>query len=638
LHDFNFLFNITDKSSVQEIKMIEYTKIPYVKNIGADLHSDKSCQFRVWASDARSVELINVSEGTYLPMNPEGDGYWNIEMKGISHGFLYKYRLNGNVERSDPASQWQPQGVHGPSAVVDHSTFQWSDDAWTGLPVEQFIQYEIHTGTFSGKGTFEGIIEKLPYLRDLGITAVEIMPVAQFPGNHNWGYDGVYPFAVQTTYGGVNEFKKLVNSCHAHNLAVILDVVYNHLGPEGNYIWEYGPYFTTNKYSTPWGWAVNFDDTGSDNVRSYFITNAIYWMEYFHIDALRLDAVHAIYDMCAVTFLEDLVYAVDEYGKSKGRKRFLIAECDRNDPRIVTSRDCGGYGLDAQWCDELHHALHAAITSEKLTYYEDFGSCADVAKALHQGFVHDGTYSKFRKRRHGASAERLKSIKCVVCSQNHDQVGNRALGERLISLSSPQSARLAAAAVLFSPMIPLLFMGEEWGETHPFLYFVDHGDPQLCDAVREGRRKEFAEFHLGKPVPDPVSASTFEMSKLDWSKEESISGQQFIHYYRQLILLRRNHPVLSNLSFETTKEVAVHEEGKLISIQREFDGWTLFQILYFGTVTKKVSLPFNGRWTVLFDSNNEQWGGDTVALTEHIDGSESVITAMSVKLYEHRGI
>jgi maltooligosyltrehalose trehalohydrolase len=616
--------------------MVDISKTPFVNKIGADLHADKSCLFRLWAPNARSIDLLTLHNESYVPLRSEENGYWSIEQKNISQGFLYRYRIDGRVERSDPASQWQPRGVHGPSAVVDHSTFKWNDDGWKGIPLEQLIIYEIHTGTFSSVGTFDGIIEKLSYLKNMGITAVEIMPVATFPGKRNWGYDGVYPFAVQTNYGGVDGLKRLVDQCHKNELAVILDVVYNHLGPEGNYIWEYGPYFTTDKYKTPWGWAVNYDDALSDEVRSYFITNAIFWMEYFHIDALRLDAVHAIYDMGTTTFLEELAHAVSEYGTLSGRKRLLIAESDRNDPRIVHPVACGGYGIDAQWCDDLHHAVHAAITGENQTYYQDFGNCADVAKALSQGFVHDGNYSKYRKRRHGASAVGLEASTCVVCSQNHDQIGNRAFGERLISLSSPEAARVAAAITLLSPMIPLLFMGEEWGETNPFLYFVDHGDRELCNAVREGRKNEFSSFHLGKPVPDPVNDSTFEISKVDWSKHGSVLGKQFLTYYRQLIQLRKNHPVLSHLSFETIKNVEVNQERKLVSIQREYNGITVCMVVHFGIGSGKITLPFKGRWNILLDSNDERWGGDTVALIESIDGSESVITAMAVKLYEHR--
>jgi maltooligosyltrehalose trehalohydrolase len=504
------------------------------------------------------------------------------------------------------------------------------------MPLEQLILYEIHTGTFSPEGTFEGIIHKLPYLKELGVTALEIMPIAQFPGRRNWGYDGVHPFAVQSSYGGVDGFKRLVNQCHKFGLAVILDVVYNHLGPEGNYLWEYGPYFTKDKYRTPWGWAVNFDDAYSDCVRKYFITNAIYWMEHFQVDALRLDAVHAIYDMNATTFLENLAEAVDFYSGVSGRKRLLIAESDKNDPRIVRSVSCGGYGIDAQWCDDLHHAIHTVVTGEDQTYYADFGSCSDVAKALCQGFVFDGTYSKFRKRNHGASAVGVESKRCVVCCQNHDQIGNRAFGERLIALSSPEAARCAAAVMILSPMIPLLFMGEEWGENHPFLYFVDHSDPALFDAVRNGRANEYSLFHLRKQIPDPFSESTFTESKIDWLKRDTPKGAQFINYYRFLLHLRKTHPVFNVLSFDTIKSVETSESRKLIILQRVNEGIVVCIAFHFGSSSTQIPLPFNNRWRVIFDSSNELWGGDTIALTEYIDGSESVIMGMSAKVYESK--
>jgi maltooligosyltrehalose trehalohydrolase len=569
-------------------------------------------------------------------MEPEGNGYWNTVLENVDHGFTYAFQLNNSTFRPDPASHWQPDGVHGVSAVVDHSKFTWSDHGWKGIPLEQLIVYEIHTGTFSPEGTFDGIISKLFRLKELGVTALEIMPVAQFPGRRNWGYDGVYPFAVQASYGGVEGLKCLVDQCHKIGLAVILDVVYNHLGPEGNYLWEYGPYFTKDKYRTPWGWAVNFDDAFCDQVRSYFITNAIYWMEHFHIDALRLDAVHAIYDMNATTFLENLAEAVNTYSEVSGRKRLLIAESDKNDPRIVRSVSRGGYGIDAQWCDDLHHALHAMITGENKTYYADFGSCSDVAKAFCQGFVYDGVYSPFRKRSHGASAAGLESKRCVVCSQNHDQIGNRAFGERLITLSSPEAARCAAAVTVLSPMIPLLFMGEEWGEKHPFLYFVDHSDPALFDAVRDGRTNEYSLFHLSKPIPDPFSESTFAESKIDWSEREVPKGTQLVSYYRYLLELRKKHPVFSVLSFDTIKNVEVSEERKLIMIQREHGGITVCIANHFGSSSKQIKLPFESQWRIILDSSNEKWGGDTIALTEHVDGSESVITAMSVKVYESK--
>jgi maltooligosyltrehalose trehalohydrolase len=616
--------------------MVNVDKIPLLDTIGSTLHADKRCFFRVWAPQLQSVDLVCIERDICVSMKTEGNGYWKTELNNVEHGFTYAYRLNNGTSRPDPASQWQPDGVHGVSAVVDHTLYKWNDRDWKGIPLEQFVVYEIHTGTFSPEGTFEGICKKLPYLKELGISALEIMPVAQFPGRRNWGYDGVHPFAVQTSYGGVEGLKRLVDQCHKHGLAVVLDVVYNHLGPEGNYLWEYGPYFTKDKYRTPWGWAVNFDDAFSDRVRSYFITNAIYWMENFHIDALRLDAVHAIYDMNATTFLENLAEAVQIYSTLSGRKRLLIAESDKNDPRIVRSASCAGYGIDAQWCDDLHHALHAVITGENQTYYQDYGNCSDVTKALCQGFVYDGNYSQFRKRSHGASAVGLESKRCVVCSQNHDQIGNRAFGERLIALSSAEAARCAAAVTILSPMIPLLFMGEEWGESNPFLYFVDHSDPALFDAVRNGRANEYSLYHLGKPIPDPFSESTFANSKIDWLKRETSNGTQFVNYYRFLMELRKMHPVFSTLSFDTIKSVETSNERKLIMMQRVHEGVIVYLVYHFGSSSKKITLPFNGQWRVLLDSSNEQWGGDTVALTEHFNGCDSVITAMSVKVYESK--
>ncbi len=610
--------------------------IPYIDIIGPTLHEDKRCFFRLWAPQHHSVNIICVERATCVSMEPEENGYFHAVMNDVDHGLTYAFQLNNGTTRPDPASQWQPEGVHGVSAVVDHTQFKWSDHNWNGLPLEQYVVYEIHAGTFSSEGTFEGIIKKLPYLKELGVTALEIMPVAQFPGSRNWGYDGVHPFAVQISYGGVEGLKKLVDQCHKHGFAVVLDVVYNHLGPEGNYLWEYGPYFTKDKYRTPWGWAVNFDDAFSDKVRSYFITNAIYWMEHFHIDALRLDAVHAIYDMNATTFLENLAKAVHTYSELSGRKRFLIAESDKNDPRIVRSVYCGGYGIDAQWCDDLHHSLHAVITGEKQTYYQDFGRCSDLAKALCQGFVFDGTYSHFRKRSHGGSAVGFESKQCVVCSQNHDQIGNRAFGERLITLSSPEAARCAAAVTILSPMIPLLFMGEEWGECNPFYYFVDHSDPSLYDAVRNGRANEYSLFHLSRPIPDPFSESTFTESKVDWSKRDTSKGIQFVDYYRFLLNLRKTHRVLSTLSFDTIKCVETSEERKLVLVQRSHEGIVVCIAFHFGSSSMQVPLPFNGQWRVILDSSNEQWGGDTFALTESIDGGESVIMGMSVKVYESK--
>src|SRR4029077_1030537 len=362
--------------------------------------------------------------------------------------------------------------------------------------------YELHTGTFTEEGTFESAISRLESLADLGVTAVELMPVAQFPGTRNWGYDGVFPYAVQNSSGGPRGLQKFVNAAHGIGLSVILDVVYNHLGPEGNFAGEFGPYFT-DRYRTPWGRAVNFDGHGSDPVRAFFIQNAIYWLKEFHIDALRLDAVHGIFDFSAHHFLAELKESVEALAQRSRRKLFVIAESDLNDARLLHALDRGGYGLDVQWSDDFHHALHTLLTHEFTGYYSDFGSIDDLCEVLRDGWLYSGQYSRFRRRRHGNSAAGIQQSRFVVFSQNHDQVGNRAQGERLIQLVDFESIKLAAGVTLLSPFVPLLFMGEEYGETHPFLYSTSHFSPELNEAVRKGRREEFAAFGWGDDLPDP---------------------------------------------------------------------------------------------------------------------------------------
>ncbi|MBN1130996.1 MAG: malto-oligosyltrehalose trehalohydrolase, partial [Chitinispirillaceae bacterium] len=395
-------------------------------NRGARFLGDNRCAFTVWAPQRKTMTLvIGEAPGRVVPMEKTDAGCWHVTADNISPGTRYRYRLDGTIERPDPASFFQPDGVHGPSAVVDHSAYRWRDSAWQGLPLNQYLIYELHVGAFSPEGTFDGVIERLDHLVTLGVTAAELMPVAQFPGSRNWGYDGAFPFAVQNSYGGPEELKRLVDACHAKGLAVVLDVVYNHLGPEGNCLWEYGPYFTQEKYRTPWGWAVNYDDAGSDAVREYIIHNALYWLDCFHIDALRLDAVHAIIDLSAKHLLQELAERVEAYNRDSRFRRFLIAESDLNDSRLVRQRDAGGYGLDAQWSDDFHHALHAFFTGERKGYYGDFGEGAQIVTAIAEGFVYSGRYSRFRDRRHGNSVADLPPCRFVVFSQNHDQVGNR---------------------------------------------------------------------------------------------------------------------------------------------------------------------------------------------------------------------
>ena len=412
------------------------------------------------------------------------------------------------------------RGVHGPSEIID-PRFPWEDDSWNGLPLSKYLLYELHVGAFTPDGTFKAIIPYLDYLLNLGITAVEIMPVAQFPGSRNWGYDGVYPYAAQNSYGGPDALKRLINACHLRGMAVVLDVVYNHLGPEGNYLWDFGPYFT-DKYKTPWGPAINLDGPFSDEVRKFFIENALHWVTDFHIDALRVDAVHGMLDFSARHFLEELADVVHEQGERLARRVYVMSEGDLNDSRIIRSRDVGGYGLDAQWNDDFHHALHALLTHERSGYYGDFGELRHMIKALRDGFVYSGEYSAYRKRRHGNQSADLPARRFVVFCQNHDQVGNCAMGARLTQLVTMEGLKLAAGTVLLSPFIPLLFMGEEYGETSPFPYFVSHSDQSLVEAVRKGRREEFKAFEWPGEPPDPQAESTFMSAKVDHSLEERL--------------------------------------------------------------------------------------------------------------------
>lgn len=568
-------------------------------------------------------------------MKRDGKGYWRCKLQDIPEGFLYQFRIDGKNRRPDPASQQQPQGVHGPSAVVDHFSYEWKDTSWEGISLESACIYELHVGAFTEEGTFDAVITRLDHLCELGITAIEIMPVAHFPGKRNWGYDGVHPFAVHTAYGGVKGMKRLVDACHRKGLAVILDVVYNHLGPEGNYIWEYGPYFTRDKYKTPWGWAINYDDAGSDDVRDYFIANALHWMNFFHIDGLRLDAVHSIYDRSAYPFLEQLADAVAEFERQTGKKRFLIAECDLNDPRFITPKGEMGMGLHAQWSDELHHALHVALTGERRGYYEDFGETSMIACALEKGYVYVGQYSRFRKCSFGREPKGMPCRAFVVCSQNHDQVGNRMLGERLLAIAGPEAARLAAAVVLLSPMTPLLFMGEEWGETNPFLYFVDHGDETLCRAVREGRKKEFEAFHALGEAPDPTAGQTFTTSKIDWSSLKTEVGKRMFSFYRECLRLRKKYRPDYSFTFDHVVASVYPENSNVVTMRLNITGNTFFAVMNFGKTMADVPFPFTGEWKCILNSNARIWGGSEVDVPV-ADSGDGRVSPLCYRLWENR--
>ncbi|HBE87986.1 MAG TPA: malto-oligosyltrehalose trehalohydrolase, partial [Elusimicrobia bacterium] len=565
--------------------------------------------FTVWAPSAEKMEVrVYSPRRMKLRMKKAGGGYWKAFARGLGPGARYKYALNGRDERPDPASGFQPEGVHGPSEAVGHSSFRWSDAAWRGLPPERMIIYELHPGTFTPSGDFAGVESRIPYLKSLGVNAVELMPVSQFPGSRNWGYDGVYPYAPQNTYGGPEGLKRLVDACHRAGMAVILDVVYNHLGPEGNYLGAYGPYFT-DRYRTPWGDAVNYDGAGSPAVREYFIGSAMGWFRDYHVDALRLDAVHGIFDFGAKHFLAELSERTRGLSRLLGRRLSLIAESDLNDVRALAPASAGdatrhgvpvpsGWGMDAQWSDDFHHALHTLLTGERKGYYEDFGEFGQLAKAFADGFVYDWAWSPHRGRRHGSCSRSVHPGKFVVCSQNHDQVGNRLLGERLSVLAGEGRLRLAAGAVILSPYVPMLFMGEEYAEKNPFQYFVSHGDPGLVKAVREGRKREFAAFGWKKEPPDPQGEGTFAASRLDWDRTGAGGHASMLDFYRRLIALRRGIPALGCVP---RRDVVVKISGKTITLIRRRGRSASAVIFNFGRSSAGVRPPAGG-WRPAFDS------------------------------------
>ena len=593
-----------------------------MSEIGAAYLGDNQCRFRVWAPTAQQVEVKLISDSDrYVEMQPVANGYFEVVVDSVPPGTRYQYRLDSEKERPDPASRSQPEGVHGPSEVVDPS-FSWQDN-WPGLPLAKYVIYELHVGTFTPEGTFDAVIPRLPDLKALGVTAIEIMPVAQFPGARNWGYDGVYPFAVQDSYGGAAGLKRLVQAAHQQGLAVVLDVVYNHLGPDGNYLWDYGPYLT-DAYRTPWGSAVNFDGAYSDEVRQFFIQNALYFLDQFHVDALRLDAVHAMVDFSTIPFLQELASAVEAERPTLGRLTHLIAESDLNNPRLLHSPKRGGYGLDAQWMDDFHHALHTLLTGENAGYYQDYGSLEDMAKSWREGYVYSGQVSPFRKRRHGAPSCDIPGDRFVVCSQNHDQIGNRAFGERLGHLVSFDRLKLAAGLVLLSPYIPLLFMGEEYGETAPFLYFVSHEDPDLAKAVSEGRKAEFADFAWEGEIPDPQAEETFRRSTLHWNLREEGEHKALLDFYRELLKLRSTMPALAQLS-KKEQEVAVIGDKNVLFVNR-WDGNDEVCIAFsFNDGDATVTLPVpGGPWAKCLDSADARFAGPGSQVPEKIDSRGSV--------------
>jgi len=594
-------------------------------SVGPQKIGSDSWRVTVWAPRRKSVSLVLPERGETLAMQPLPGGYFAVAAAGLPVGTRYLFDLDGEVRRPDPASRHQPDDVHGPSALVDPGSFVWTDQGFVPPPPEKRITYEIHVGTFTPQGAFEAAIDRLPHLVDLGVTCLELMPVAQFPGGRNWGYDGVYPFAPAACYGGPAGLARLVDACHGAGLAVILDVVYNHLGPEGNYLRDFGPYFT-DRYRTPWGEAVNFDGPGSDAVRGFFIQNALYWLDAFHIDGLRLDAVHAIFDQGPRHIVAELADAVARREKAAGRRAFLIAETHLNDPAVVTGPDAGGMGLDGLWNDDFHHAVHAWLTGEKRGYYADFGSRDDVVAAITDGFVYAGRQSPFFGHRRGRPAAHLPAGRFVGCIQNHDQIGNRAMGDRLVSLVGPDAARLAAGLLLLAPGSPLLFMGEEWGETNPFCYFISHLDPGLAAAVRQGRKREFAAFRWRGEPPDPFAVATFAASRPDWAKPDMPGHAATLAWYRALLFLRAQSPALHGTVRHLTRCWPL-DAAKALAMERRGGDGRYLCLFNAGRRPARVQVGTAGRpeaYGRVLDSEDAGYGGGGKPAPERLAGRLSL--------------
>lgn len=602
------------------------------RNVGVNFINDEA-EAIVWAPKAGHVSLV-INEALPIAMHPAEHGYWKINTHLLKPGDRYTFQLDDGTAYPDPASLSQPEGVHKPSQAIEIANFPWTDSHWKNLPLSDYIFYELHVGTFSPEGTFNGIEEKLSHLKELGITAIEIMPVAQFPGERNWGYDGVFPFATQHSYGGAKGLQQLVDACHQVGLAVVLDVVYNHVGPEGNYLQKYGAYFT-NKYCTPWGEAVNFDDAWSDGVRHYFIENALMWFRDFHIDALRLDAVHAIKDFSPKHILREIKERVDELMMATGKTHYLVAESDLNDTQYINPLVQHGFGMDAQWTDDFHHALRVTAMNERTGYYQDYNGIQHLAKSYTDAYVYDGLYSQHRKKTFGSKAIENKGQQFVVYSQNHDQVGNRMLGDRTSQLVSIEMQKLMAGAVLVSPYLPFLFMGEEYGEVNPFLYFVNHSDPDLARAVSEGRKREFAEFHLSEEAPDPNAESTFLKSKLQWHTIQQMPQQAIFNYYKHFISLRKSEPALYILNRKNVKAF-VFEEQQLLVLERSEEDNTILCLLNFSKKVQSYAAGTSDKpWHKILDSAATQWNGPGELAPAFIKNGTIVLQPESIVLYKH---
>jgi maltooligosyltrehalose trehalohydrolase len=546
-------------------------------DLGASLQKDGSAWFRVWAPNHSTLNLK--LENKIVPMNREERGYFTAMLDNVRGGRFYTYILSDGQERADPVSRSLPHGIEGPTEIIDPEAFEWTDLHWRGIPQEELIFYECHVGTFTEQGTFRGIIERLSYLKELGINCIELMPIGAFPGRCNWGYDGVSPYAPHHIYGGPTDLKELVNACHLHGISVALDVVYNHFGPEGAYLTTFGPYLT-EKYQTPWGKAINYDGSGSDEVKHFMLQNALYWIEEYHIDVLRLDALHALFDQSPYPFLQQLVENV-------GDKAYLIGENDLNDSRLIRHPSLGGVGFHGWWNEDFHHALHVTFTGEQKGYYGDYKGISDLKETMQRGVVYQNKFSRFRNRSHGNSFRGIDTKQLVVFSQNHDQIGNRPRGDRLSTQLSFERQKVLAMILLLSPYLPLLFMGQEYGETTPFEYFVDYANLTLMQAVYEGRKKEFQVEELLYP-----DISAFHRSKLKWDLNTSL-----LNLYKRVIQLRHSALQGKIKVISSTKDILMWEYDRMVICCSLSDN------------CNQVKLPFKGHLQQLLHTEQKEFGG-----------------------------
>ena len=598
--------------------------------LGVTFPSSDQANVLLWAPTPDHVALKKTESSEIIPLKKEAFGYWHLSTSQLKPGDLYTFVLDDEKECQDPASLGQPQGIQGSCLAVDTATFHWSDQDWVNPALENYLLYEIHTGTFTTESTFAGLEKKLDYIKALGVNAIEIMPVGQFTDSRNWGYDGVFIYAVQDSYGGASGLQHLVNTCHAKGIAVVLDVVYNHYGPEGNFLDHFGPYLT-DKYHTPWGNAVNFDDAWCDGVRRYVLENALMWFRDFHIDALRIDAAHAIKDFSPVHILQELRQQVDQLMETTGRRHHLIIECDLNDPRFINPLDQGGYGMDAQWMDEFHHSLRVTVGEKKAGYYADFEGVNDLAKSYRDGYVYDGQFSTVRQKFFGRKTEDNPGHQFVVFSQNHDQIGNRKRGERSSQLVSHEMLRVMAGAVLVSPYVPLLFMGEEWGETNPFFYFVSHSKPDVIAAVRKGRQAEFAHSQSDGDVPDPETEETFQQAKLQWQLLDHEAHQILLRYYQALIALRQQLPALHKLNRQQI-DVSVCDNQQTLLLHRWHDDQHILCLMNFSRQPQSATLSTTGSgtsWEKLLDSTDFHWeagkNSESPSAPEFLSASDTIL-------------